>query len=68
MQGLVIFAVALTALVGCALLEPPKPPEVNYTSELLACTVQAKATDAGRAGSKACECEVDKKWGLPCSQ
>ncbi len=39
--------------------------ELTYGAELQACTAQAKLTDAGLAGSKACEVEVDKRWHIP---
>ncbi len=72
MQGLLIWGIAALAMVGCALFQPKAAAEGTYTTELVACTTAAKAhhpTDnaAGRAESKACECDVDKKWGLPCS-
>ncbi len=49
------------ALFGCA---TAKVAELTYTGELLACTAQAKATEAGRAGSEACERDVDKRWHI----
>ncbi len=73
MQGLFVFAIALVAMVGCALFQPTAAPETTYTSELLSCTVAAKAHHplntpedkaAGRVESNLCECQVDKKWGV----
>ncbi len=68
------FAFALGALllvVGCKFFESKGAAEGTYTGELLACTAAAKAHHpdpadkaAGLAESKACECSVDKKWGV----
>ncbi len=66
---------ALVLLAGCAWLRTPAAAEPTYTGELLACTAAAKAHHpgdslseraAGRTESKACECAVDVKWGVPC--
>ncbi len=72
-NGVVVFLVGgIVAVVGCAILgqgcalfqSPAVQAEGGYTAELLACTAEAKATDAGRAGSEACERAVDLKWGV----
>ncbi len=66
--GGVIVLAGTSLLPGCKLFQNPAAnAEMTYTGELLACTASAKAADAGLAGSKACECDVKKKWGVPCS-
>ncbi len=73
-MGLFIWGIAAVLMVGCALFQPTPLAETTYTSELLSCNVAAKAHHplntpedkaAGRVESNLCECQVDKKWGLP---
>jgi hypothetical protein len=36
-----------------------------FIAEQRECALTAKATDAGLAGSRACRCEVQRRWGCP---
>lgn len=64
----IFFALGIVALLGVAWCETAcgaplaAQAEATYGAELQACTATAKLADAGRAGSKACEAEVDRRW------
>lgn len=52
-----------TVFYGLVLLGACKPPSTAfaaYSADLIACTDAAKT----KAESKACEAEVDKRWGV----
>jgi hypothetical protein len=60
----ILTILALIWFYGCAHKPTPLEAELAYDAELLACTAQAKAADAGWKGSKRCEAEVDRRWGV----
>lgn len=65
---LIFFATGILAILSLAWCASgckaslAQQAEETYGAELQACTVAAKLRDAGRAGSEACEAEVDRRW------
>lgn len=57
-------AIVALLLAGCGVQVPvAAQAEASYGAELQACVAAAKVK-GGRAASKACEADVDARWGV----
>ncbi len=63
------YAFFVSVIVGCGLAflmscSQAKVAEQSYRTEVLACTAEAVARDAGRGASEACQDAVDRRWHI----